>query len=626
MRIIKSSLSILVFTAFITTVVSCRKENENELIVNATEKNLPAVENNVCGSLQYSNPETKNRMEEMERAVQLHIAHEDANSRTSEPVTIPVVFHVVYNLPAQNISDAQLQSQIDVLNEDFSGANTDIVNVPACFQPLIGNANLQFVLAKQDPNGNSTNGITRTSTSVASFSSDGSVCHASLGGCDAWPAGEYLNIWVCNKTGAAGFSSYPWSGNPASDGIIAGYNYIGRTGTFTNNWNYQKGRTITHEVGHWFGLVHIWGDAVCGDDLVGDTPIQTAANGSSPLFPHLSSCNTNPNGDMFMNYMDYTYDASRTMFSIGQATRMNSYLDLFRTSIKTSLGGIAPGSETCNVPAGLNATGITSGTASLSWSSTGALSYMIKYKPVSSSSWITASTSATSAVISGLSSSTAYEFQVQSVCDGNSSAYSSSSTFTTSAIVLPCIVPSGLAASFITAGSAVLGWNPTGALSYTVKYKSIVSSSWITASGLAIPSFSVSGLSASTTYEFQVQGTCADGASSYSASATFTTSAPISSCDVPAGLTVSLITSVSATLNWVSTGAISYSIRYKATSSGTWISISSPATSFNVSGLSANTAYEFQVQSVCATGSSSYSPSKTFTTKKHGHSIQLTDN
>src|SRR5262249_51277358 len=158
------------------------------------------------------------RFAEMEQSVQSFIAqHFGAGSggkassfgspAIASIVTIPVVFHVMYNTQDQNISDAQLQSQIDVLNKDYLAANADISNVPACFQPVIGNAQLQFILAKRDTNGVATTGIVRKQTSVASFSSDGSVCHSSMGGDDAWPASQYLNIWVCNKTGAAGSSS-----------------------------------------------------------------------------------------------------------------------------------------------------------------------------------------------------------------------------------------------------------------------------------------------------------------------------------------------------------------------------------------------------------------------------------
>src|SRR5258706_2332839 len=463
------------FAASMLTISACQKEEE---LLSEGPPAIPPVsvqntDNGVCGALLYANNAAKSRMETMENRVRDFIKlNPDAVSASARSIiTIPVVIHVVYSAAEQNLSTEQLQSQLDVLNEDFSASNADISNVPSAFQSLVGNASLHFDLAARDPSGNATTGITRTPTTVTSFSSNGSVCFTSLGGYDAWPASQYLNIWVCNKSGAAGYSSYPWSGRPAIDGIIVKYTYVGRVGTFTNNWNYQKGRTITHEVGHWLGLIHIWGDATCGDDLVNDTPTQSAANGSCPAFPDMSTCSPNSNGDMFMNYMDYTYDACRTMFSALQVTRMLGYLNTTRASIMTSLGGTPPSSSICNVPGGLTASSVTSATATLNWISTGAASYNVKYKPTLSSTWTTAAASATSLSVSGLSASTAYEFQVQSICASGSSAYSSSSTFATLAPAPTCNVPGGLIASSITSGGATLNWISTGATGYDIRYK-----------------------------------------------------------------------------------------------------------------------------------------------------------
>jgi hypothetical protein len=624
----KNRLSLLMFAAVLMIIASCKKNNDEASVNGNTDKAAAIIQNNqtsagnVCEAVTYSNAAMKARMDVMERTVQAYIAQKYPSGMGGKipqgghtpsimsVVTIPVVFHVVYNLAVQNISDAQLQSQIDVLNKDYTASNTDISNVPSVFQSLVGNAGLQFVLAKRDPNGVATTGIIRKSTTVTSFSSDGSVCSTSLGGDDAWPSSQYLNIWVCNKSGAAGYSSYPWSGNSASDGIIVGYNYVGTTGTFTNNWSYLLGRTITHEVGHWFGLVHIWGDATCGDDLVGDTPSQQAANGACPVFPHLSSCSPNSNGDMFMDYMDYSNDACRVMFSVGQVTRMLGYLNTTRASILTSLGGVAPnGSGSCNVPSGLNATSITTSNATFNWTSTGAVSYNVQYKPTASGTWITTSTSFTSIAVSGLSTSTSYQFQVQSVCSGTSSSYSTASTFSTLAPV--CNVPAGLSTSSITSGSAVLNWAATGALSYSVMYKPSSSGTWSGASSSS-NSLTISGLSPSTSYDFEVQSVCSGGSSAYSSPVSFTTLAP--SCNVPTGLSASSITSSGAILSWIFTGALSYNIQYKSLSSGIWTSISSSTNSVAISGLSPSTTYQFKVQSVCSGSSSSYSSPASYTT------------
>src|SRR5689334_296695 len=206
---------------------SCQKEEEL-LTQNA---GLPSaavqqnVDEDVCGTTAVTDPAMQSRMAQMESTVQAYIAAnpdiESGSSRTT--VTIPVVFHVVYNTAEQNISTAQIQSQVDALNEDFTATNADAANVPSAFHSLMGNANIHFVLAARDPSGNATTGITRTFTSVTSFSNDGSVCFTSMGGQDAWPTSQYLNIWICNKSGGAGYSTYPWSGVPSTDGVTVKY-------------------------------------------------------------------------------------------------------------------------------------------------------------------------------------------------------------------------------------------------------------------------------------------------------------------------------------------------------------------------------------------------------------------
>jgi len=520
MKLKKSALMLVCASALTLSIFSCKKETETQPLPAADESSSVQTEDKSCESVMFPDAAAKSRFDEMERTVQARIAQMSSTAQRPAIVTIPVVFHVVYNLAEQNISDAQLQSQVDVLNEDFTQTNSDFSTAPSYFQSLAGNAQIHFVLAARDPNGNATNGIVRSFTTVTSFSSDGSVCYASMGGQDAWPASSYLNIWVCKKSGAAGYSSYPWSGSPATDGIIVGYNYVGRTGTFTNNWNFQKGRTVTHEVGHWLGLIHIWGDAACGDDLVGDTPTQSAASGSCPVYPHMSACSPNSNGDMFMNYMDYTYDACRVMFSAAQVARINGYLDGTRSSILTSLGGTPPSTGSCNVPAGLASASVTTSSAVLSWASTGAVSYSVRYKPTSSQTWTTVSSTGLS--LTAASSSTTYEFQVQSICSSGSSSYSSSATFTTLTLVQPCNVPAALAATSITSGSATLSWGLTGAVSYNVHYRVLNTSVWTTVSTTS-GTMPLSGLAANTYYEFQVQGICSSGSSAYSTSATFKT-------------------------------------------------------------------------------------------------------
>ncbi|RYF77048.1 MAG: zinc metalloprotease, partial [Cytophagaceae bacterium] len=127
-----------------------------------------------------------------------------------------------------------------------------------------------------------------------------------------------LNIWICNIGGGIlGYAQFP-GGSAATDGVVIGPQYFGNTGYVAAP--YDKGRTATHEIGHWLNLRHIWGDASCGNDLVADTPTQQTANYGCPSFPHVT-CGNGANGDMYMNYMDYTNDPCMYMFTNGQTTR-----------------------------------------------------------------------------------------------------------------------------------------------------------------------------------------------------------------------------------------------------------------------------------------------------------------
>lgn len=258
-----------------------------------------------------------------------------AVSRT-ETIRIPVVVHVVWNKKAQNISDAQIQSQIDVLNKDFCKSNPDISQVPPIWNNLTADLGIEFFLATKDPDGNSTSGITRTQTSVLSFTTDDKVKSTITGGDDPWPTDRYLNIWVCQLGGGLlGYAQFP--GGPAeTDGVVITHTGFGTTGTALPP--FDKGRTATHEIGHWLNLYHIWGDdgrGCTGTDEVDDTPNQGGANYGSPGFPHIS-CNNAPNGDMFMNYMDYVDDKCMVMFTEGQATRINACLEGPRSSFLTA--------------------------------------------------------------------------------------------------------------------------------------------------------------------------------------------------------------------------------------------------------------------------------------------------
>jgi hypothetical protein len=265
-----------------------------------------------------------------------------AESAREVPVRIPVVVHVVAHTPTQNISDEQIASQMTVLNEDFRAANGDFGNVPAVWQPIAADSQVEFYLAETDPSGNPTNGITRTQTGNASFQiSNDPIKFAATGGADAWPADRYLNMWVAPEIrngafgGILGYATFP--GAPAEiDGVVIVHHAFGTTGSAKPP--FHLGRTATHEIGHWLNLFHIWGDdvAACnGSDFVDDTPNCANANTGCPSFPK-HSCGNDPDGDMFMNYMDYVDDPCMCMFTAGQVNRMVATLNGPRATIGAS--------------------------------------------------------------------------------------------------------------------------------------------------------------------------------------------------------------------------------------------------------------------------------------------------
>jgi hypothetical protein len=231
-------------------------------------------------------------------------------------VRIRVVVHVVYKEPAQNISDAQIKSQIGVLNRDFRATNPDKAKVPSPWKGLVSDSRVRFELVR----------ITRTKTTRASFGFDDSVKRASTGGIGPIKPKKYLNIWVCALGGGLlGYAQFP-GGPSGTDGVVINYRAFGTMGTAQAPFN--KGRTATHEVGHYLNLRHIWGDTddCSGSDLVADTPNCAGPNYGTPSFPTVT-CNNGPNGDMFMNYMDYVDDAAMYMFTTQQAVRMRATLD-----------------------------------------------------------------------------------------------------------------------------------------------------------------------------------------------------------------------------------------------------------------------------------------------------------
>lgn len=268
----------------------------------------------------------------IERFTQQWLLENDSRLSARAIITIPVVVHLVWKTPEENLSDTQIQSQIETLNRDFRMKNVEITSVPAVFKPAIADVEIEFCLAQTTPGGSPSNGITRTQTSVSMIGTkftEGrrAICYTALGGQDAWDTRYYLNIWIGKSAPTfIGEASFPGMSVAAEDGIRIDPMYFG---TINVNPPYDLGRTLTHEVGHYFNLNHLWGSKSenidCSeDDQVTDTPKQAFTyRGECPVHPQIS-CGT---ADMFMNFMNYTDDACMAMFTLGQKARMLAALN-----------------------------------------------------------------------------------------------------------------------------------------------------------------------------------------------------------------------------------------------------------------------------------------------------------
>lgn len=241
--------------------------------------------------------------------------------------TIPVVVHIVWNSPQENLSDGQVLEQIEILNQDFNGKNEDLRDVPEKFKPFIARKGIRFCLAAETQDGQPTSGITRHKTDLEVVGTKEDLYDIA----PAWDTERYLNIWVAN-TGdfLTGFGTYPLIVPPERQGVVVHPKYFG----YNNSIRYNLGRVAVHEIGHHFGLDHTWGsDEDCGtDDGVEDTPLQQHSYKGCPAHPQ-ASCGSN---DMFMNFMDYVDDGCMVMFTQGQMERMLATIEIFRPGLKTS--------------------------------------------------------------------------------------------------------------------------------------------------------------------------------------------------------------------------------------------------------------------------------------------------
>jgi hypothetical protein len=318
----------LILSASVTMMLfSCQKD-----MINQSSENLNAadqISTRGCAAQDVLDYQLKNdpslalRRNEIEQFTQNFVAahknDSDAKFRlVNGSIEIPVVVNVLYRTDAQNVSDAQIQSQIDVLNKDFNAQNADFNN-PSPYDDVKANVGITFVL----------DAVVRKQSQRGKWSQfDQFMKYDRYSGVTPTSPTTKLNIWVVNEiynpnqnnSSILGYAQFP-GGSPSTDGVVIGYKYFGTVGTAVKPFN--LGRTTTHEVGHWMNLRHIWGDANCGNDQVDDTPTMDSPNFGKPIPGLRSTCTGNPL-EMYMNYMDYVDDDAMYMFSNGQKSRIDA--------------------------------------------------------------------------------------------------------------------------------------------------------------------------------------------------------------------------------------------------------------------------------------------------------------
>jgi hypothetical protein len=281
------------------------------------------------------------REQQLQRIINERVAT-GKSMRTAGPIIIPVVFHIVLRQPNQ-VTDAQIRAQLDTINKDYAGLNGNDSRILSAFQEVYGQSGMQFALAQRTPNDQQTNGIIRYPTTRTSFTYvDGQATdnlkHASTGGADAWDPDRYLNIWICDISGdVLGYATFPNTGRDDEQGVVV--DLVSLPGGSATNYN--RGKTLTHELGHFFNLYHIWGDdfgACSGSDNVADTPNQGNYTATVHTGVLTDNCTTTAPGIMYQNFMDYTPDAALLMFTKLQVARMQAAFNTYRLPLATSNG------------------------------------------------------------------------------------------------------------------------------------------------------------------------------------------------------------------------------------------------------------------------------------------------
>ena len=315
----------LLSVAGILMLFACQNETTDiTSLENSTTTRRMCASQDVLQEQLAADPTLAIRMNEIEAFTQKNISNKNFKLVNGK-IVIPVVVNVLYRTEAENISLAQIQSQIDVLNKDFTATNSDFGDVPAEFVsvaagPSVNGIDITFELDQSVGD----KGVIRKATTKKSWGTRDAMKSSKQGGINPTTPTSRLNIWACTIGGGIlGYAQFP-GGKSSTDGVVIDFLCFGTIGTLYADYN--LGRTATHEVGHWMNLRHIWGDSSCGNDYVGDTPLHKTAN-YTEVYPFPSTCAPVGHNEMTMNYMDYSNDDLMYMFTLGQKARMSALFD-----------------------------------------------------------------------------------------------------------------------------------------------------------------------------------------------------------------------------------------------------------------------------------------------------------
>ena len=593
------------------------------------QRNCGAVDH--MHAIEQADPHISLVRQQIEAHTQNYINNTDEGSRVTGVITIPVVVHVVYNNSTENISDAQVQSQIDVLNDDFRRLNSDADGTWS----QAADTEIEFCMATVDPNGAATNGITRTSTSTTAFGTNDQMKYNSSGGKDAWPADSYLNMWSCDISGGIlGYAQFP-GGPDATDGVVMDYQYFGTIGTATAP--FDLGRTATHEVGHWLNLRHIWGDGNCNvDDFVSDTPNSDGANyGCASTHVSCSSL------DMVQNYMDYSDDACMNLFTQGQKTRMRALFDAggAKVSLLSSAACGAGADPTCtdNVQ-NQGETGVDCGgpCAACPTCNDGTLNGNETGVDCGGPDCNACPCNGTNVTIS-ITFDNYPEETSYTLVSANGTTISQGGTYDNQAdgstISLAGCLADGCYDFTISDayGDGICCSYGNGSYSVTDAAGNVLASGG-TFTSSEVTNFCVGGGTGPTCTDGTQNGnetgvdcggadcpaceTCSDGIQNQGETGVDCGGpcAACPTCDTPSGLAAAP-SDIEASLSWTAvSSATNYNVRARQVGSTTWATGNGLTGPVNFTGLTACTDYEFQVQSNCSTETSAWSGSSNFTT------------